>query len=749
MKKLLFLMFLAFCVQLYAQERGHKNRVDEKRAEQENIYFQKLIDSSNFYYFEGKYEKSLATNISILDKAFELENNHYIQQAYRMLGYDYIALDNINLSRENFGKAEQFAKLSKNDAATALIYMDLANLYSNETKNTNKAYSYLDKAILLFEKLDDKTGLAKAHYDSALAAFKANDYNKAYIHILKARKLNRFEANSDYWVGLEYLSGKYYSKKGNFDLAEKYFLNAISVAKKENLPGALEEAYVYYSESLYSQRKFKEAFETLRKFEEYKAGNKGSLKSSEVDALAVKFQLAEYRKDVKAAELENQLQAEILKNRNRINNILLFISASFLLMFLALVVAYRKRKSLVKELKIKNTEYLKAKERSEKLTKAKTKFFSTVSHELRTPLYGVIGLTSILLEDKTLVKHKKNLKSLKFSADYLLALINDVLQINKLDSNIIEDEQTVFSLKELIGKIVTSFEYSRTQHCNNIHVKIADTVPDQLRGNAVRLSQILMNLVSNACKFTENGNIFIIAENLEVKSTTALIRITIKDSGVGISRQNMEIIFDEFSQLDPENYKTQGTGLGLSIVKKLLSMSNAVLHVESEMGKGSAFSFSLLFDVVENKLPKSKPQPLQTKVLKKKKILVVEDNRINQIVTKKILESNHILCTIAENGEEAIKKINKDGFDLILMDINMPVKNGIDATREIRVFNQTLPIIALTAVDMEEMRQEIFDCGMNDIIVKPYDVSKFLQTILKNMPHETVRSTRKKTMNEI
>ncbi len=749
MKVFFNLLFLVFCFTVSAQEMGHKNRVEEIRAERENAYFKKLIDSSNIYYFKGDYEKSLATNISILEKAFELENDHYTQQAYRMLGYDYIALDNIALSKENFEKSESFAKRSKNEPAMALIYMDLANLYANETSNIEKAYSYLDRAIYFFGKLNDPEGLAKAHYDSALAAFKANDYNKAYIHILKARKLNRFEANSSYGIGLEYLSGKYYSKKGNFELAEKYFLNAISVARKENLPSALEEAYVYYSESLYSQKKFKEAFETLRKFEEYTAENKGGLKSSEVDALAVKFQLAEYRKDVKAAELENQLQAEILKNRNRINNILLFISASFLLMFLALVVAYRKRKSLVKELKIKNIEYLKAKERSEKLTKAKTKFFSTVSHELRTPLYGVIGLTSILLEDKTLVKHKKNLKSLKFSADYLLALINDVLQINKLDSNIIEDEQTVFSLKELIDKIVSSFEYSRTQHGNNIHVKIAENVPEQLRGNSVRLSQILMNLVSNACKFTENGNIFIMVENLEVKSSSALIQITVKDSGVGISRQNLEIIFDEFSQLDPENHKTQGTGLGLSIVKKLLSLSNAVLNVESEMGKGSAFSFSLLFEVVKNEMPKSKPQPLQTKVLRKKKILVVEDNRINQIVTKKILESNRILCTIAENGEEAIQKIRIDDFDLILMDINMPVKNGIDATREIRLFDQNLPIIALTAVDMEEMRQKIFDCGMNDIIVKPYDVSKFLQTILKNMPNETLSSSRKKTIKEV
>lgn len=749
MKKLFFSFFLVFGFTLSAQDLGQKNRTDEKNAERENAYFQKLIDSSNLFYFEGNYEKSLATNISILEKAFELENNHYIQQAYRMLGYDYIALDNINLSRENFEKAESYAKQSKNQPATALVYMDLGNLYSNETNNTKKAYSYLDRAIRLFEKLNDATGLAKAHYDSALAAFRANDYNKAYIHILKARKLNKFEANSSYGIGLEYLSGKYYSKKGNYELAEKYFLNAIAAAKKENLPAALEEAYVYYSESLYAQQKFKEAFETLRKFEAYKAENKGILKSSEVDALSVKFQLAEYRKDVKAAELENQLQSEILQNRDRINTILLIISACFLLMFLALFVAYRKRKSLVKELKIKNVEYLKAKERSEKLTKAKTKFFSTVSHELRTPLYGVIGLTSILLEDKSLAKHKKNLKSLKFSADYLLALINDVLQINKLDSNIIEDEQTVFDLKELIAKIVSSFEYSRTQHCNNIHVKIAEEVPEQLRGNAIRLSQILMNLVSNACKFTENGDIFIIAENLEVKTHSALIRITVKDSGVGISRQNMEIIFDEFSQLDPENSKTQGTGLGLSIVKKLLSMSNAVLHVESEMGKGSAFSFSLLFDVVENKLPKQKPRSLQTKFLKKKKILVVEDNRINQIVTKKILEGNRIICTIAENGEEAIQKIQKEDFDLILMDINMPVKNGIDATREIRLFNPTLPIIALTAVDMEEMRQEIFDCGMNDIIVKPYDVAKFLQTILKNMPTETISSRRKSSTKEV
>jgi FOG: CheY-like receiver len=242
-----------------------------------------------------------------------------------------------------------------------------------------------------------------------------------------------------------------------------------------------------------------------------------------------------------------------------------------------------------------------------------------------------------------------------------------------------------------------------------------------------------MNLIGNACKFTEDGNIYIIAETTKNTQDKTGIKFYIRDTGIGIPHEKQARIFEEFSQLDNHNYKYHGTGLGLPIVKKLLQLDNADIILKSEAGKGSMFSFTLEFEVVNEKQREVTPPLLDTSFLDGKRILIVEDNRINQIVTKKIIEKNNMSCVVAENGQIAVEIAKKESFDLILMDINMPIMNGITATKEIRTFDTTTPILALTAVEVEEMRYSILESGMNDIIVKPYDVTKFIQTISKNL----------------
>lgn len=728
-----FLLFYSFSFSLSAQELLSTKQLMQGDKVAVSQYFTKLLDSSNYYHNKGDYKKSLQHNIEFLRKAFTSENPYYIHQGYRMLGQNYFALNDTILSKESFEKSEKFALKSGNDTALALAFMDLGSIYSAEN-NLEKAFVYHEQAIALFEEINDDSGLAKAHYNMILSAMQDKDYRKAYIHILKARKLNKFEENSELSIGLDYYTGRYYFNKENYEMSDKYFVKAIGEAEKANLTVELERIYDNYTQSLVRQNKTEEALVAQTMFQVYKKSNDENVKSQVAEEVSAKFQVDEYRKDVKQAELQNELQAVMVESKSRLNNFLIIVASCFLIMFLALFYAYRKRKQLVKELKVKNKEYLAAKENSEKLSKAKSNFFSTVSHELRTPLYGVIGLSTILLEDETLKKHESDLKSLKFSADYLLALINDVLQINKIDSKNIEDEQTTFNLRELSKKIASSFEYMRLQNNNNIHIHISETIPQLIRGNSVRLSQVLMNLIGNACKFTENGDIYIIAEPTKITDSVAAIKFYIKDTGIGIPYEKQESVFEEFSQADSIDYKYQGTGLGLPIVKKLLALSNSSISVESELGKGSMFSFTLLFEVMHQQVEIKKEQSIMdTSLLVGKRVLIVEDNRINQTVTKKILEKSHITCTIAENGQEAINAVKTNSYDLILMDINMPLKNGMEATKEIRHFNSTIPIVALTAVEVEEMRYKIYDSGMNDIIVKPYDVSKFIQTIYKNI----------------
>ncbi|HBL80785.1 MAG TPA: hypothetical protein DDZ79_13115 [Aequorivita sp.] len=399
-----------------------------------------------------------------------------------------------------------------------------------------------------------------------------------------------------------------------------------------------------------------------------------------------------------------------------------------------LYISHRGRKKLTLTLKEKNQQYLKAKQKSEKLALAKSKFFSTVSHELRTPLYGVIGLSSVLLEDESLKSHRADLKNLKFSADYLLALINDVLQISKLESNTLEEMRVPFDLRELTQSIVSSFQYALVQNKNTLHVNISDNIPNTIIGDRVRLSQILMNLVGNAIKFTTNGNIYITAQEKSISENGVDIQFSIEDNGIGIPKGKQKAIFEEFQQVDSENFKIQGTGLGLTIVKKLLEASNSSIKLKSEPGKGSTFSFTLKFEIMKHLLQDKVLG--DNNILTGKRILVVDDNRINQIVTKKILENNGMIAVIAENGDTAIAKLQTEMIDLVLMDINMPGKDGIETTQEIRKFDQITPIVALTAIEVEEMRTRIETSGMNDIIVKPYDTDKFLKIILSNLVDE-------------
>ena len=706
------------------------------RSSQEKL-FNQLIDSSNTYYLNGDYRKDLELNIDILTLALEIDDSRYIYKGYRNLGYDYLALGNTLLARENFEKSEKHARLSKNDTATAVTYMDLANIYSFQDNGLKQALNYHDKSISLFEKLKDSTGLAKAEYNTILTAIEGEDYNKAYVHIIRARKLIKY-GDPAFEVSLDNLMGQYHLEKGHYEMADKYLLKAIDGSKKGGFNLALEDAYYYYGESLYEQGRFEEAFDAKENYEEYLLDNQQKQISTDSGATLANFQLSEYRKEVEAAEIKNKLQSELVESKSRLNIILIIVSTCFVILFLALYCAYRKRKALVQKLKLKNTEYLKAKEESEELSKSKSKFFSTISHELRTPLYGVIGLSTILLEDKALKSHEKDLRSLKFSADYLLALINDVLQINKIDSKNSEDELSAFSIADLIKKIASSFEYMRLQNNNKIHLHISDNVPKLVSGLSVQLSQVLMNLIGNACKFTENGDIYVIAETTKNTRTKANITFHVRDTGIGIPLEKQESIFEEFSQLQNHNQKHQGTGLGLPIVKKLLKNINSDITLKSEAGKGSLFSFTLEFKVMSEAEAIINPtRILDVNSLKGKKILIVEDNRINQTVTKKILEKNRVKTVIAENGLEALNLAKSNTFDLILMDIHMPVKNGIEATREIRSFDTKTPIIALTAVEIEEMRFDIYECGMNDIIVKPYDITKFTQTILKSITTAT------------
>jgi len=385
----------------------------------------------------------------------------------------------------------------------------------------------------------------------------------------------------------------------------------------------------------------------------------------------------------------------------------------------------------------KNSELQLAKEKAEKASLAKAQFLSTITHELRTPLYAVTGLTHLLMEEDPTPEQKEHLDSLKFSGEYLLSLINNILDLNKLEANKVEVEKTSFNLKKRVTDVLVALKKSADDKNNNLHFEYDDDIPVKLLGDPLKLSQILINLIGNSLKFTQNGDIYVRIQKGSENNDRTTVRFEIEDNGVGISRKKQKSIFEIFSQASLQiNRKFGGTGLGLSIVKNLLELMGSKIQLESQLGKGSKFWFDINFAISEeyhDKNPNNIIYDVDYLALENRDILIVEDNKINQMITKKILEKNKMRCLVADNGKDAIALVKEHNFDVVLMDIHMPGISGIEATREIRKFNKKLPIIALTAVTIDENLDDFYRAGFNEIIPKPFKTEEFFEKIYRSM----------------
>ncbi|WP_298424396.1 response regulator [uncultured Kordia sp.] len=691
---------------------------------------------------EEHFKENYAPILIYADKGLALAkksaNVNHIHDTRGVIGNTLNKVKDSVRAKKLFLKSLKYAEKTNDSSLILKSKGNLANTYYYMDGYKSKTISLYLESIEFAEHLKDTTRLFILHHNLARAFNESNNPNRSDYHIKKTAFYLNFLGNPPHFQASHFHNiGRKFLLLNKPNEAIKNFRKTIALCENTNYTEALLEGYTGYRDALELKKDYKEFHKITKILEVYKKEKEESEAQNISDAINAKLNAElnaeRYKNQINTNELEKELLVEQAERRN-IFFILAIATVIFLVVILVITyVSSKKRKALVEDLKIKNKQYLIAKKESEEFAKTKTKFFATVSHELRTPLYGVIGLSSILLESEDLKKHEKDLKSLKFSANYLLTLVNDLLHINKIENKNFIEEDITFNLKTLTSKIVSSFEYITLQHQNEISITLHKDVPLLLKGNSVRLSQILMNLIGNACKFTEKGKIAIAIALLESTDGIAKLEFTIKDTGPGIEKTKLNHVFNEFAQINSSSSTYQGTGLGLPIVKKLIEQANGTITVESELGKGSMFTFTICMLISNETIEQDVPPILDFKQLQHKKVLIVEDNRINQTVTKRILDSEGVLCSIAEDGEKAVSAVKQSTFDLILMDINMPVKNGIEATKDIRKFNTTIPIIALTAVDIEEQKNQIFECGMNDIILKPYDIDQFKKTIAANL----------------
>jgi PAS domain S-box-containing protein len=376
-------------------------------------------------------------------------------------------------------------------------------------------------------------------------------------------------------------------------------------------------------------------------------------------------------------------------------------------------------------------EILESKFEAERTAKAKSEFLSNMSHEIRTPMNAIIGLSELLLKESLTDKQLENLKSIKYSADNLLVIINDILDFSKIESGKIEFESINFDLFSKVQEIRKTFIFKAEEKGIGLKFQVDERISPFVIGDPFRLNQILLNLLSNAVKFTKEGTVSLIVDLVSEDEENVEIKFNIVDTGIGIPKDKLASVFESYTQAYTDiTRRFGGTGLGLAITRQLVTMQNGQINIESEPGKGSTFSVTLQFQkgVADSQasVDEQIAEMLEKRDFDGMSVLLVEDNVMNQFVAHQVLELWNIKVDFANDGLEATDKLKVNDYALVLMDLQMPVMSGYEATAFIRdktnkLRNPEIPIIALTADAFPETKKKVMEEGMNDFVTKPLE----------------------------
>ncbi len=382
-----------------------------------------------------------------------------------------------------------------------------------------------------------------------------------------------------------------------------------------------------------------------------------------------------------------------------------------------------------------------SKEKAEKLSSAKQEFLSVISHEMRTPLNAITAITHLLKTEKHLPEQVENLNLLAFSAKNLLALINDILDLSKIESGKIQLEYIDFDFEDLINNVHDVLLHQAKEKHIDFNVTIDPEIPAVLIGDPVRISQVLSNLLHNAIKFTDEGEIILEVKRISGNENETQLLFSVSDTGIGIEKEKQEEIFESFSQAHPSiTRQFGGTGLGLTISRKLVLMMGGHMAVQSELNEGTTFSFRLTLLNSKSERLRHRPRSESDYNLEGVNLLLVEDNATNQLLARKFISRWGASVDTADNGLEAVEKVREGKYDMVLMDLQMPVMNGYRANKLIRDMGFThdkLPVIALTAYAMDNIKAKVLNAGMNDYLPKPIDPQELYHKIVSHLKRKS------------
>lgn len=706
---------------IYEDSEILQNNIDYHIAQSE-----KDIEALN--YFEA--QKNLDESLKI---ALLANNKKSIGRIYTLKGNLQLIIEEEDKAIQSLTKAVQFQNEIHDNPNLGRSYKIFGDIYTSK-KDYYQALDSYTAAKTKFEEEGLVADLTEVLYCEGLVHINLKNFKKARVlleqSIVLSKKKNYTKTLSKALIA----QGKVYTELGNYKKALNLTNQGLQLAISNKYIVIANQAYLALSDINEITENYKASHTYLKKHihlsDSLRAVKKANLTKQQRNEVLINDQSEKLKKT------EKELDEE--KDKNSLGTLISVLSVALITILSLLTLSLYKNNNIRLKtnnmLHKKNNELTIAKEKAELASKTKANFLSTVTHELRTPLYAVTGLSNMLLDEDPKPEQIQHLKSLKFSGDYLLTFINDILQINKIEAKKVDIEPEPFNLRKKINNIVLALDNSAQTNNVKIHFEFDKDLPDSFVADQLKISQILINLIGNSIKFTKNGNIWIRVYKINKEKNIYNLRFEVEDTGIGISKEKQEHMFESFSQGSIQiNRKYGGTGLGLSIVKGLIEILKGKIYLKSELGKGSTFYFEIPLEYAKEEKNKLKTNPFDGNIedlnLAKVNVLVVEDNKINQMITKKILSKMKLHCDVIDNGEDAIKMIKSTNYDIVLMDIHMPGISGMETTKRIRTFDKDLTVFALTAVTIEDKMSEFNEAGFTDIIPKPFKQNEFEKKI--------------------
>ncbi|WP_082422502.1 response regulator [Aquimarina longa] len=679
--------------------------------------------------------------------------------------------------------AENLGEAIGDPYLTILINREKISFFFNN-EDTINIEKYLAMNLAIINKLDDNRQLGLYYEDFGVYKHSQEKREEGLAAMIKAEQLlNKYGRVEDaidvnYNLSIEYLRREkhklsiIYGKKSlnairkakvkqnrrknlYLFLAQDYtYLNEYEIAKKYF--DTLEiEAPTYDNDPHYKGRLFSGKGFYYEEIGDYKNASLFYKKSSNsfftyhaqrtkkvTAALILSSQLNLQEEENKRIIIENELKEQQLSNKSYIILLGILIILGLVILSIVQYNISRYKTKINKLLKRSYEELMEANRKVDNALRVKSEFLDSVTHELLTPLNTIKGTTFLLQKEELTKRQINQIKLINVSSDYLLNLITDVIHLNDLEKGMLELKNEEFDLKSLLNNLIDSSLMVNNSNDNKIHRNIDVNIPDIIKGDAVKVSQIFLNIFDNALKFTRNGDIYITILLISKVNHKVQVEFSIRDTGIGMTEKQIHKAFETFHQGSVKiNRKYGGTGLGLSIVKKMLKLQGSDIVLESKPTEGTSVVFIIDFDVSKAIEDTDCDDNITDELSTGIHILLVEDNKVNQLITEKIISNYGFCCDSANDGEEAVDMVKKNKYSMILMDIMMPKMDGFEATKHIKIFDEKMPVVALTAISEKLNKEKFTEVGIYTILNKPVDPELLYQTIMKYCDKSTTKST--------